>query len=759
MDMVQVFSNGSDTRITELALVNGAGDVDNLQSVAGNWLSLIQQQSQLAIAVLSLRCDRSTGQLRHDLVFATDTFCRLFATHPNGDSELLQHLSSSDQDRLRRRFRLHLLNAILYHHYGTANLVDERWLNEPVVVTLNTATDGQQRQLELRLRCLAPQEPHTPLIEVQVLDETLTQTLAACWSTAPTRPQVMAQLLTEGSPLNTFLDQLNPETYEANGYALLEGVDVSERETAKTLVRLLVNRDSVLEPEKFGKANELMKRLFRADGSLILSAEHETAKLFTGLDKPEWDIHTYPVATLQQSSFFQTTGRGRVVNIPDLSLSGTTDCERQILEQGVRSLLIIPLVIKSTALSAHSRHMLGLVGVTSSQPYAFTADDCEQAAGLISPLTAAMRHTIQDRFTNIHSSVRWRFEQEAERRSWGLPPEPIVFENVFPLYGISDVRGSSEERNRAIQADLLTQFRLGLAVMEAVCEAGPNAFASQFRTDLIEHIQNLEQGITVDAEVTLLRYLQDTLETYFDYFAGCSPAAAQAVATYRDALSDEHGCVYAARAVYDQSINRINTLLRETWGRWQKTMQGITRHYCDIEATDGIDHMIYAGIAIDPQFTPFHLSSLRYEQLRGMCDCARAALSLKDIHQTSLEVTHLVLVQASTVDITHDETTERLFDVRGTRDTRYEIVKKRIDKARGVETCDRITQPGMLTIVYSTDEEWQEYCQYLRYLCREGWVETTITQGNVEPLQGVSGLKFARVKVLPRGEEGEREKA
>ena len=164
----------------------------------------------------------------------------------------------------------------------------------------------------------------------------------------------------------------------------------------------------------------------------------------------------------------------------------------------------------------------------------------------------------------------------------------------------------------------------------------------------------------------------------------------------------------------------------------------------------GIDHMIYTGKAIDPEFTDFQLRSLRYEQLRAVCDCARQSFTLKDKYDTDMVITHLVLVQAFTVDIMHDENTERLFDVRGTRDTRYEIVKKRIDKARDGETGDRITQPGMLTIVYSTNDEWQEYQQYLRYLQREGIVGESVKQGTVEPLQGVSGLKFARVEVLPK---------
>lgn len=177
-------------------------------------------------------------------------------------------------------------------------------------------------------------------------------------------------------------------------------------------------------------------------------------------------------------------------------------------------------------------------------------------------------------------------------------------------------------------------------------------------------------------------------------------------------------------------------------------MQKVTTHYCDIESTDGIDHMIYAGASIDPNFGSFHLCSLRYEQLRAICDCGRTAFEIQAKYNTQMEVTHLVLVQDATVDIFHNEDTEKLFEVRGTRDTRYELVKKRIDKAIDAQSKERITQPGMLTIVYSTDDEWIEYQQYLRYLVREGWIAEEIECGTVEPLQGVTGLKFARVRIF-----------
>lgn len=187
-----------------------------------------------------------------------------------------------------------------------------------------------------------------------------------------------------------------------------------------------------------------------------------------------------------------------------------------------------------------------------------------------------MRYSVRDRFTNIHPSVRWRFEQETERLSLGLPPAPIMFEGVYPLYGISDIRGSSDERNRAIQTDLLAQFRLALAVVDAVIPTVQNALVEQLRLDMGDRLATLEQGVTVDAEVTLLRYLQTEVEAHFGYFAEVSPAAREAIDRYQAAIDPEHGCVYTARAVYDQTISYINNLLRDTWNHWQQSMQAIT---------------------------------------------------------------------------------------------------------------------------------------------------------------------------------------
>jgi hypothetical protein len=710
------------------------------------WLELIQHYSHLVMAVLDVGTQIEAPTPAYPVLFANQSFCRLMGLG-KGENRLplsgCDRLTTADQQALRERFRRHFLGAVLECAYGQGGLVSPRLLQEPLVVTLTDAETQEKRQIELRLRTADGG------LRVTAIAPDLADSLAACWATPPTKEQVVSQLLQPSPAVLHLLETLTPDRYTASGHLLIEGIDVTERELSRALIELLVGHESVLGTSRFDQANALMRQLFGASDSFLLSAEGHQAQLFSQLDQPDWQVETYTMDDLRGSVFLTATDRREVLNVPDLELTGTTPAERRLLGQGVRSLLLIPLVMRAARLGDSTAPMVGLVGLTSPQPYAFDQADCSRATTLIPALTAAMRHSVQDRFTNIHPSVRWRFEQEAERLSLGLPPSPIVFENVSPLYGISDIRGSSDERNRAIQRDLLNQFHLALAVVEAAHQAVPNALVQQLALDLADHIATLEEGVTVDAEVTLLRYLQSEVEGHFAYFAQHCPEAEAAIAQYRAAIDPEHGCVYRARAIYDETIGQINGLLRDTWNRWQQSMQAITPHYCDLEATDGIDHMIYAGQAIDPKFTEFQLKALRYEQLRAVCDCARQAFSLKAAYDTDMTITHLVLVQGYTVDIVHDETTERLFDVRGTRDTRYEIVKKRIDKARDAEIGDRITQPGMLTVVYSTSEEWQEYERYLRYLHREGMVVEEIEQGTVEPLQGVSGLKFARVQVNP----------
>jgi len=171
-------------------------------------------------------------------------------------------------------------------------------------------------------------------------------------------------------------------------------------------------------------------------------------------------------------------------------------------------------------------------------------------------------------------------------------------------------------------------------------------------------------------------------------------------------------------------------------------------HYFEKQKTDGVDHQIYVGASLleDGKFDPLYLKSLRIWQLMVTCGVALKANRLKQKLPVPLEVTHLVLVQHTPLSIRF-RFDEKRFDVDGAYDIRYEIVKKRIDKALIKGTEERITQPGHVAIVYSHSAEGNEYRGYIEYLRSLGYFTGPVEDVELEELQGVHGLRALRVAI------------
>ena len=691
------------------------------------------------------------------LCYANAAFCRLAGwegtplvtqSHNGWFTEtgisLLELFEDCDAKIVEQLYRRHLLHWVFKQFYQI-NLDGLRLLDEPVTVSIKNPQQHESRFVEFWLG--------SEQLKITRINSKKDEFVDLPLNLMPVAER--EAWLMQPNQLGSLADRLNLDNYRIEGLLLLEGFDVTVQEQIRRLTQLLIDRDSMLRPDKFERIDRYLRSLFNADGTLLLRPDGEQVQLLVAKDGHHLQPIAYSMESLETSHFFKATAANQVWNVPDLRRECRTECERTLRKMGTQSMLLVPLVVKSVTREGCGLRILGVVGLLCDRANHFNNIDAQHAQELIPAFIAALRQAIQQRFThihNIHPAVEWRFAQEAERRSWGLPQETIVFADVHPLYGISDIRGSSDERNRAIQTDLLEQFRLGLAIADAVCQTQTTHLGEQLRLDLLDYIEHLKEKVTVDMEVRAAEYLNERLEVYFDYFVQCGPTVQAAVEAYQAACDNEHNCVYGDRNRYDQMLNLISTKLQETWTRWQEKMQQIIPHYCDIECTDGMDHMIYVGKAIDPKFSQFHLHSLRYEQLRAICDCGRTVFRLQAESQINMELAHLVLVQNTTIDIFHNENTEKMFDVKGTRDIRYELVKKRIEKAVDKDAQERITQSGMLTVVYSTEDEWEEYQQYLRYLSREGWVEAKVQTGMVESLQGVSGLKFARVRILPEPE-------
>lgn len=193
----------------------------------------------------------------------------------------------------------------------------------------------------------------------------------------------------------------------------------------------------------------------------------------------------------------------------------------------------------------------------------------------------------------------------------------------------------------------------------------------------------------------------------------------------------------------------INKKLAAILDKKQIEAQNIYPHYYERFKTDGVEHYLYIGASIDPTkaFDTMYLNNLRLWQLQTLCAMEMKHHQLKSSLPYELEVTSLILVFSSPISIRF-RMDEKRFDVDGTYNARYEVIKKRIDKANIKGTKERITEKEKITIVYSHDSEETEYLNYIKFLQFKKVLEPTVEQFEVEELQGVSGLRAIRVKII-----------
>jgi hypothetical protein len=285
---------------------------------------------------------------------------------------------------------------------------------------------------------------------------------------------------------------------------------------------------------------------------------------------------------------------------------------------------------------------------------------------------------IKEKCTAIHPSVEWRFRRAVtntlERRTGAesdIELEPIVFEGVYPLYALTDIRDSSAERARGIQADLLEQLRLARDVVRAghATRALPALDELGYRID--KHATRIEPGLSAGDEVGVIAFLRASVEPLLDYLGGIGPAVRERVEAYRAAVDPAFGVVYRQRKRFEESITRLNDAVSSYLDLEQQFAQSMFPHYFEKQKTDGVDHQIYVGASLveDHRFDPICLRNLRLWQLMVTCGIAARTERLKTSCVMPLDTTHLVLVQHAPLAIRF-RFDEKRFDVDGAYNAR-----------------------------------------------------------------------------------------
>ena len=439
-------------------------------------------------------------------------------------------------------------------------------------------------------------------------------------------------------------------------------------------------------------------------------------------------------------------------------IDGDKIVAQHLLKRNVNSYLALPLL--------YNDKVIGFLELASEETNALNSITIRKLEEVIPLFTTALQRSIEERqnrleaiirqkYTAIHPTVAWRFTEVAEnllekqRYDNDDTPEEIFFENVYPLYGQADIQGSSDERNHAIEADLIEQLELANTILEAaVAKFGLPVYKElQFR--IYSFIDQLQGGLSAGDENLVFEFLKAEIYPVFHYLKTADGNIESAIKAYQQQLDPKLEMIYKERQAYDQSVRLINETISAYLDEAQAAAQNMFPHYFEKYKTDGVEHNLYIGQSMVKNHT-FHslfLRNIRLWQLLITCEIENAVQHTKPHLKKDLNICSLILVHSNPLNI-HFSMEEKKFDVDGTYNIRYEIIKKRIDKATVKDTHERLTQRGKLAIIYSADREALEYQHYLKYLQSINYIDAEIEWLTLNDLQGVTGMKALRVTII-----------
>jgi GAF domain-containing protein len=565
-----------------------------------------------------------------------------------------------------------------------------------------------------------------------------------------------------------FREVLPADRFVFRGFTIFRAIEVTDQEVLSSLERDLIDKESIVSHTRFKALQDKLRTLFRRpelrfglaalDGDQVLvlnyGAESEHACIFA-------DSRHHTVEEFRGSVYERAVKQGGPLIVEDLTeMPGRTPADDEIMEWGLRNIIVAPLFYQDK--------VIGTLELGSPRPGDLDWTHLPKLMQILplfsmavqrsmEELNARIQAFIKEKCTAIHPVVEWRFRKAVLKGMDNQPEdaddsvvemEPIVFERIYPLYALSDIRGSSTQRSLAIQADLLTQLRLARDVIRWAHDARPLPGLHELLYRIDKHSAKIQVNLNSGDEVSTISFLRTHVESLFDHLQTFGPGVRERIEAYRAALDPRIGTVYDRRRLFEESVTRIADGISSYLDLEEQTAQTMFPHYFEKQKTDGVDHQIYIGASLleDGKFDPLYLKSLRLWQLMVTCGVALKVNRIKDKLPIPLEVTHLVLVQHAPLSIRF-RFDEKRFDVDGAYDIRYEIVKKRIDKALIKGTDERITQPGKIAIIYSHSAEGNEYRAYIEYLQSLGYFTGAVEDVELDELQGVHGLRALRVTV------------
>ncbi|WP_424961221.1 GAF domain-containing protein [Ekhidna sp.] len=553
-----------------------------------------------------------------------------------------------------------------------------------------------------------------------------------------------------------------PNSWIMRGLNILNLVDV----TADQAINSITSNLLVYDPDSFENIKKSLRKMLNDPSLHIGVVNCERGQLQTMekstmnsliLEQGEYLNCNEDLCPFSYRTLFDEKEPLVITNADKFHKLGQSGLSQKLLNSKFKSYIIAPVI--------HEDELLGFLELGSKEEYKLHRGVLMTLKQVMPILGMAKKRfqteaqnlveaIIQQECTTIHPSVKWRFEEEAQKfmkeQLEGQQPvfKDIVFDQLYPLYGQLDIKGSSERRNKAVSADLIKQLKSVSKVLKEASrkKSMPVYEELQFRLD--KCIKELKGDLAAGSEHKILTFLRQDVYPVLDYLHKTNAVLRPLITEYYALLDDDLQTVYEERKKYDLSVNRVNQHLASFIDKKQIEAQQMFPHYFERYKTDGIEFNMYIGQSItnDHLFDKVFLKNLRLWQLAVMCEMENEFNVLRKSLNFSIEIASLILVYNTPIAV-HFRMDEKKFDVEGAYNARYEIIKKRVDKAYIKGTKERITRPGSIVIVYSQEQDAQEYHTYIEYLTDRGYLKEGVEDLELQDLQGVHGLSALRVDI------------
>jgi len=556
------------------------------------------------------------------------------------------------------------------------------------------------------------------------------------------------------------------DQFEISGVTIVKATDITQQHVLSLLQKDLIDRDNITTQTGFNRIQQRLRNYFKLPSlgiSVACFYGNHALLINTGCDLSNSCMFTnsrqMPLSFFKDTPFEEAVKNQEVYVFSDIQKHNFVKISKKAMNgENIRSLMICPLIYRDEC--------IGTLDLASPEPNTFGTQEMLKVEDLRPLFAMAINRATEDldneiqgiikeKCTAVHPSVEWRFRQATlnyiteMQNNVHAELAPIIFKNVYPLYGIADVRGSTNARNNAIQKDLANHLRYARNVVEQAAKEKNMLIFDQLLDRIEDEMARIQKGLASGDELSVVRFIQSDIEDVFSHIRHLCPDIKQAIEEYESKIDKELGTVYHLRKEFEESILLLNQRLANFLDSEQVEVQKVFPHFYERHRTDGVDYLIYIGKSMNESghFHELYVKNLHLWQLRIACGMAWITQHLKPELSVNLDIAHLILVQNSPLSIRF-RYDEKQFDVDGAYDIRHEIIKSRIDKAVVKGTKERLTQPQKIAIVYSLAEEEIEMMQHITYLQKHEFLKKNVEFLDLEDLPGVNGLKALRVGVI-----------